>query len=328
MSSPDVSVVLCSYNRAESLRGALESLTSLKTDGFSYEVVVVDNASTDHTAEVVQQAIESSSCSVRYVFEKQPGVSFARNTGVREGKGDWFYFFDDDELAEPELLIEMLKGLKENNMKCAGGGIKLRFVVEDGGEEVEEKRNLKPWVRVMLNCSEDTGPFYDRKNTPGTGNMIVHREIFDKIGLFRTDLVEGGEDTDLFHRMRAMGYEACHVPKAIVHHRVPEFRLEPKFMRLASLRMGSHVARREYEEFGTFMFSLRIIARAVQAYLVHGSRLLFALLGGDKEAILERKCKWWLGQGYLSAAIKFLIYKDKASSTLEFRSERKPVAPS
>ena len=321
MSSPDVSVVVCSYNRADSLRSALESLTALQTDGFTYEVVVVDNASSDHTADVIHQAAESSSCPVRYVMEKEPGVSFARNTGVRSAKGQWIYFFDDDQLAEPQLLVEMLKGAKENNVKCTGGGMKLKFVCDDL-VTLAEPRNLKPWVRVMFNCTQTTD-VYSRKDTPGTGNMMVHREIFDKIGLFRTDLVEGGEDTDLYHRMRAVGYEACHVPNAVVHHCIPEFRLEPKYLKLASLRMGSHVARREYQEFSRLVFPFRIVARAGQAYGVHGSRLAFAYLGGDKEAILERQCKWWLGQGYLAAALKFLVYNEEAKSNLEFRNERK-----
>ena len=328
MINPDVSVIVCSYNRAESLRGALESLTALQTDGFSYEVVVVNNASTDHTADVVQQISDGTTCSVRYVMEEQPGVSFARNCGVRTANGQWLYFFDDDELAEPDLLVELLKSAKENNVKCVGGAINLCLTTNNGDGSVE--RDLKPWVRVMLNCTKGTriGKFYDRKNTPSTGNMLVHREVFEKIGLFRTDLVEGGEDTDLYHRMCAAGYKACHAENALVHHRVPEFRLEPEYMKSGSLRMGSHVARREFGEFSQIGFALRIVARAIQTVLVHGSRLLIALISGDKESILDRKCKWWLGQGYLQAALKFLFFKENAVSNLEFRNERKVASQS
>jgi len=282
----------------------------------------VDNASTDHTREVVEQAAELASCTVRYILEKEPGVSFARNRGVKSAQGEWIYFFDDDELAEPNLLVELLNGVKVNNVKCAGGGIKLQFVSDDLESQVEP-RNLKPWVRVMFNCTERIGEFYNRKDTPGTGNMLVHRDIFDSIGLFRIDLVEGGEDTDLYHRMRAAGFEACHVAEAVVHHRVPEFRMEPKYIKLASLRMGSHVARREHEEFSPVAFPFRILARAGQTYLLHGSRLIFAYLGGDKESILERQSKWWLGQGYLGAALNFMLHNDNASGALEFRNERK-----
>ena len=328
MSLPDISVVVCSYNRADSLKEALESLTVLKTDGFTYEVLVVDNASKDHTPEVVKQAAATASnCQVRYIMESQPGVSFARNCGVREALGQWLVFFDDDELAEPEWLIQLLRAAEEKNVKCVGGGIHMCLIAEDGSKK-EQPRNLKPWVRVMFNCTRDIteGRFYNRTMTPGTGNMLVHRDIFDKIGLFRTDLVEGGEDTDLFHRMRAAGFEAFHAPKAIVHHRVPEFRLEPKYMKLASLRMGSHVARREFRDFNRITYPFVIIARAVQTGLLHSSRLMLAVISADKEAILEKKCKWWLGQGYLQAASRFLLFNENAKSALEFRNERKPAS--
>lgn len=329
MSKPEVTVVVCSYNRADSLSEALESLTTMETDGFSYEVLVVDNASTDHTPEVVKKAAEHSACTVRYVKETQPGVSFARNCGVNNSEGEWMVFFDDDELAEPDLLIQLLKSANKHQVKCTGGSIKL-CLLNEAGEDITDQRDLKPWVRIMFNCTRDIteGLFYSRTFTPGTGNMMVHRDVFDKIGLFRTDLVEGGEDTDLFYRMHEAGFKAYHEPQALVHHRVPEFRTEHKYMKMASLRMGSHVARREYREYSRITYPFVIIARAAQTGLVHGSRLLFSFIGGDKEAILEKKCKWWLGKGYLQSAFRFLFFKESGTSKFEFRSERKPAGSS
>jgi len=213
----------------------------------------------------------------------------------------------------------LLKAAEEKKVKCVGGAIKLCLQGESA------KRDLKPWVRVMFSCTQDlkVGFFYDVKRVPGAGNMLVHRDVFDQIGMFRTDLVEGGEDTDLFHRMREVGCQAYYTPDAVVHHLVPEHRLEPKYIRPASLRMGAHIARREYNDYNRIAFPFIIIARAGQTALVHGSRLLYAIIGGDKEAILERQCKWWLGQGYLRSAMRFLIYQEAAVSTLKFRNERK-----
>lgn len=323
MVRPDITVIVCSYNRAELLGEALSSLTNLNSTGFSYEVLVIDNASTDNTRDVVMLAAQDSKCVVRYEMESQPGVSFARNRGVKESNSDWMAFFDDDELADPDWLIQLLKAAKENQVKCVGGAINLHLLRDNGVE-----RNLRPWVRVMFNCTRDmqVGQLYDRKCTPGTGNMAVHRDVFDKIGLFRTDLVEGGEDTDLFHRMREAGFEAYYSPHALVHHRVSESRLEPKYMRLASMRMGGHVARREYRDFSRISYPFVVIARAVQTGLLHGSRLLWAMMKGERESILERKCMWWLGQGYLRAAIRFMLYKEQVASSLEFRNERKPAS--
>lgn len=326
MINPDLTVIICSYNRADSLREALNSLTSLETDGFTYEVLVVDNASKDHTPEVVQEVAASSDCQIRYVMESQPGVSFARNRGVHEALGQWLVFFDDDQLAGPEWLIQLLEAARDNDVKCVGGGMRVCFIDKDGAA-IPDPHDLKPWVRVMFSCTREIteGRFYDRTLTPGAGNMLIHREVFDKIGLFRTDLVEGGEDTDLFHRMSEAGFKAFHTPKAVIIHRVPEFRLEPKFMKPASMRMGSHVARREYRDFSRPTYFLVTLARTAQVFLWHGVRLLVAQAGGDEALILERQCRWWLGQGYLQAAIQFLLRNDKAVSSLDFRSERKPA---
>ena len=228
MSHPDISVVVCSYNRADSLRGAIQSLTKLETSDFTYEILVIDNASTDHTPDVVKELMEQeSSCTIRYVREGEPGVSFARNRGVQESEATWIAFFDDDELAEPDWLLQLLDAAKQNNVKCVGGGVHLQF---NGGPE----RDLRPWVRVMFGCTEamTTGELFDGKRVPTTGNMLIHTEIFEKVGMFRTDLVEGGEDTDLYHRMRRDGYEAYYAPKALTHHQIPTFRIAPKYLSL------------------------------------------------------------------------------------------------
>jgi len=322
MPNCDVTVIVCSYNRADSLKNALGSLTDLETDGrFTYEVLVIDNASTDHTQEVVEQVAQDSACPVRCELESQPGVSFARNCGVQKSNTPWVAFFDDDQLAEPDWLLRLYEATEEKQVKCVGGAVHLRLL---GGEE----RSLKPWVKVMFSCTKDMtiAKYYDRKWTPGAGNLLVHRSVFDEIGLFRTDLVEGGEDTELYHRMRRSGFEAWYTPRAVVHHLVPQFRLEPKYLRLASKRMGEHVTRREFEEYGKWKFVFVAVARLFQTLFLYGGRLLVALVSGDQEVILERKCRWWLGVGYLRAAFRFLFRKPESTSSLEFRNEREPAS--
>ena len=317
MTNPDISVVVCSYNRADSLVEAIESLVNLDTQNFTYEVLVIDNASTDHTEDAVKQVAEKSDCQIRYVMESQPGVSFARNRGIQESNATWIAFFDDDELAEPDWLLQLLTAATENQVKCVGGGVKLKF---RGGSD----RKLRPWVRVMFGSTDDMegGRIYDGKRVPGAGNMLIHKEVFEKIGFFRTDLVEGGEDTDLYHRMRRAGFEAYHTPLAVIHHQIPTSRIEPKYLRSTSMRMGVHIARREFENYGRWMFPFVILGRMVQTAVVHIPKLLLAKLSGDKELVLERNCYWWMWQGYFQAAFRFVFLRDETVTGLEFRGER------
>src|SRR5688572_12728930 len=103
----DVTVVVCTFNRADMLRNALISLLKLETEAqFRFEVLVVDNNSTDHTAEVVAQLAQDASAPLRYVREVRQGHASARNRGIQEARGDWIASFDDDQLADARWLIE------------------------------------------------------------------------------------------------------------------------------------------------------------------------------------------------------------------------------
>ena len=108
MNVPLISVIIPTYNRCEMLRGALESLLHEETGGeFAYEIIVVDNASTAATKAVVEQVAADAPVPVRYFYQEIPGPAPARNCGVAEAQGDWLAFFDDDELATPDWLLQL-----------------------------------------------------------------------------------------------------------------------------------------------------------------------------------------------------------------------------
>src|SRR5438445_13898566 len=98
MPDPDISIVVCTQNRAEALRGALASLSELAKTNFTYEIVVIDNGSTDHTPQVVAAAAVEAKHPLRGVSEPEKGIVPARNRGIRESRGRWIAFFDDDQL--------------------------------------------------------------------------------------------------------------------------------------------------------------------------------------------------------------------------------------
>ena len=105
-----ISVIVPTYNRCEMLADALASLFRQETNGeFSYEIVVVDNASTDATKAVVQQAAAEAPAPVRYVHHDVPGDAPPRNRGIAEARGTWIAFFDDDQLAAPDWLLQLLR---------------------------------------------------------------------------------------------------------------------------------------------------------------------------------------------------------------------------
>lgn len=321
MSEVDVSVIVCTYNRAQMLGEALRSLLPLETNGlFRYEILVIDNASTDETPQVVQEIANASTVPIRLVHEPKGGVSFARNRGVVEAHGDWIAFFDDDQLAEPDWLYHLVKLARDEDALCTGGAVLLQF-------QNDTSRELGSMVRVMLGeVATASSRDYGRKFAPGTGNLMLHRRVFEMVGNFRTDLEEAGEDTDLYRSIRAHGIRGCYTPEAVVHHVTPEYRLEKKYLRWTALRIGGHVARRERYDWGLPLFLLVALVRFAQAWLLFAPRVLIARLRADDETLLNAMCWWWHGQGYLRSAKKFLFPRWLSRSPfigdLAFRNER------
>src|SRR5258708_472372 len=116
------SVVIATFNRADDLRETLASLARLRPDG-AWEVIVVDNNSTDHTRPVVATAETGFPARLRYVFEREQGRSPALNTGIRQAHGDIIVTTDDDVRVEADWLDCAAKGLERLDLAQGGGRV-------------------------------------------------------------------------------------------------------------------------------------------------------------------------------------------------------------
>src|SRR5258706_654344 len=121
---PDIkiSAVICTYNRAEYLGRAIESLAHQDLDSAGYEIIVVDNNSTDTTAQLVKNSIEAyPSIQIRYVLETEQGLSAARNRGAHEAAGNYIAYVDDDARAVQGWLSSLLASFLKLQAACIGG---------------------------------------------------------------------------------------------------------------------------------------------------------------------------------------------------------------
>jgi glycosyltransferase involved in cell wall biosynthesis len=321
MSTELATVVVCTYNRAVLLRDTLASLAALQTDGqFAYELVVVDNASTDGTPAVIAEASPTFPVPLRGVREERAGVASARNRGIKEARGTWIAFFDDDQVAHPCWLKELLAQARRTGARCVGGGIRLRLPTESTPIPASPCRAL---------LGERVAPCerrYSRHWAPGAGNLLLHRSVFEQVGLFNEDLREAGEDADLFNRLQAAKIEGWYTPGAVAYHVIPAYRLTRKYLRWKALLNGGHVARRNQRDWGRVMFAVMLAARLGQTLTVHVPRLLWSRLRGAEDECLGTRCLVWRVEGYTRFALAFLaprLFAQKAFfSQLEFRSER------
>jgi glycosyltransferase involved in cell wall biosynthesis len=224
---PRIAAVICSHNRADYLRKALLSLLDQSLPETDYEIVVVDNASTDATAGVVQQ-VAAKAGNVSYVHEPCLGLSHARNTGARACSSPFIAYLDDDAAASPVWLEEILSAFKEHHSRpgCVGGRVLLNW--KDGAPAWLPR---KYWsLYTFLDYGETTRELRGKEYLVGA-NFAVERSLLLSVSGFRTDLgrhgssLLSGEEAALLEEVKSLGRPIVYSGKALVWHAVDSVRL-------------------------------------------------------------------------------------------------------
>ena len=227
MSIPRYSVAVCTYNRADSLSRTLRSIGMAisKCMEDDWEVLVVDNNSSDHTAQVCRD--HARDLPVKYVFEPEQGLSSARNRAIAECGGELLVFTDDDIIASEDWMLEYTKGISEFAGCAYLGGKILPLWEMPPPSWLKDER--MPLLAGLLGCYDlgDSNRWLDDCDLdPYGANFGITRELFERIGLFRTDLgVKGmipgrGEESEYLGRARAAGLRGVYLGRALCHHKI------------------------------------------------------------------------------------------------------------
>lgn len=233
----DVTVILCTYNRCADLARALESIAASQVpSSVTWEVLVVDNNSTDQTRNVVEDFCRRYPEHFQYVFEPKPGKSHALNTGIANARGEVLVFVDDDVKVEPTWLRNLTAALLHSGEWAGAGGRTLppqKFEPPDWVPEDFEK----DWGGIVFahfDLGDNAGEL-DR--APYGTNMAFRKRMFEKYGGFRTDLGPSpnretprpNEDTELGRRLLAAGERLRYEPSAVVYHPIPHGRITQEY---------------------------------------------------------------------------------------------------
>ena len=331
MDRPDVTVIVCTYNRAELLRGALLDLVRQEMDGLgSFEVLVIDDGSTDETGRVVHEVKAASSTEVRYVHQDGRGLTEAMNLGVLEARGKWVAFFDDDQRAQSHWLKELFVVARNRGAMCVAGNRVLTFL--DGADPC-----LGPLARGILGeqlYSGDPGALKSRnirKNIPAGGTFLMARDLFETVGPFSAPLRmygldTGGTDSEYMVRIRRAGHDLWASPASVTCHLIPPYRLGYSYLRWVSLRQGSMFVQMDWMYRGCAKTTGLGIARLGQVCLITLPRLLMAFLKSDMAAKVDRRVELWRTFAYmrhfLSIVLPGLFNPERFFVLLEFRAER------
>jgi len=219
---PEISVVITTYNRADLLPAALAGILAQETGGLRYELIVVDNNSTDNTREVVENFIAQGHSVLRYVFEPRQGVSQGRNAGVAAARANIIAFTDDDVVPAPGWIAQIKHSFAEHK--------DVDFL---GGKILPEWQTPPPrwlttdhwWPLALLDRGDE--PFYVNAANPlclPTANAAFRVEALTNIGPFSEEF-STREDHELLLRLCQAGYQGLYEPKLVVMAKVQPERM-------------------------------------------------------------------------------------------------------
>jgi glycosyltransferase involved in cell wall biosynthesis len=239
-----LTIAVPTHNRSRLLRLTLDSIAALEIPaGFTAECVVVDNNSRDDTGAVAEQFAESARIPTRCVFEERQGSSYARNRAIKEARGDFILFIDDDAVAEPRWAVAMIAAIEQRKLDAACGMVIARWAQPPPSW-------LGPRVYIKLAVHNEAALSGAARATVETihnyfsANVGFRRKTFALFGGFREELgVVGGnplsgEDSELFERIIRSGGVMGFVPEARVHHLIPLERMTRAYLRRKSYAFG------------------------------------------------------------------------------------------
>lgn len=243
-----LSLIVATYNRSVSLIRALESVAEQNAPLSEWECIVVNNNSTDDTRERFEEfAAAHPDHNFRMVTEMRQGLSYARNRGIGESEAEYIAIIDDDERISPDFITSYISLFDTTPDAVAAGG---PIVAEypSGRPRWMSHFTERPVANTMYFgdkvCEFPVG------RIPGGGNMAMRRSAVRRYGVFDTSLgyvgesLVGGEESDLFERLRIAEAKYYYVPQAVMYHIIPTEKLTAEYLSRLSFNVGVSQLRR------------------------------------------------------------------------------------
>lgn len=260
-----ISFIICTYNREKYIYECLSRLAK-NTAKEGWEIVLVNNNSTDNTAAECERFMNDyKPTNYRYFVEKQQGLSYARNRGIAEAKGEWLVFLDDDAMVGEDYIGNLQHHLaKHPEVGAFGGAIEPFF-------EGETPNWLNPWSMSFVSAIDlgnEVIPFAKNKYPIGA-NMGISRATIDKVGMFNTALgrtgnnLMGGEEKDIFNRIHQAGIPILYFPNIKVQHCIPPKRTTKEF--IAKLGNGVGLSEKQRtQSIGKLAYAKRLMSEGIK----------------------------------------------------------------
>jgi glycosyltransferase involved in cell wall biosynthesis len=247
----EISVVVSTYNRADRLAAALDALLAQDTT-IPYEVIAVDNNSTDSTAAVLARIATESRGRVRSVFEPRQGLSYGRNTGIVLARGRIVAFSDDDVRVARNWIAEMRRAFDDHpDADYIGGRVLPNWI-----EPPPRWLTAAHWSPLALQDYGDAVLVSSRERAVCLvgANLAFRRRVFDRVGLFTPSLgrikdgIGSTEDHEMQLRVWRAGMRGLYVPSLVAVADVTPDRMQKAYHRRWHVGHGRHCARMHLRE--------------------------------------------------------------------------------
>jgi len=242
-----LTIAICTFNRAEYLKETLSDLAVQSADNDLFEILIINNNSTDQTENVCRQFDRMHpELNFRWTTETEQGLSAARNRAIKKAGADHILYIDDD-VHLPKNFVQRALNCLANlpELKAGGGRI---FVTFD-----ETNPDWIPSELMPMFGLHDLGEhyrFYPRDNFPRGGNMLIHKQVVERIGLFDPklgrsgEIMIGSEEKAFFERARTNGFSLHYLPELLLYHRIGPNRLKRDYLENQSIGIGQSERRR------------------------------------------------------------------------------------
>jgi len=298
-----VSIIICTYNREKYLYDALKSVAENDFPFSEYEIILINNNSTDNTEnESNRFQKDFPQVNFNYFIEKNQGLSYARNRGIKEAKGKLLVFLDDDSFVDANYLIHLDNYLKEYpDMIAFGGKITPRF------ETVIAPEWLSKWSYSWVSALNmgDKVQLFGTNSYPIGANMGFKKEYFENFGNFNVSLgrskknLMGGEEKDLFNRCNRKDEKIYYFPNTKVEHIIPESRTTNEYIKSLGKGIGMSEKVRTLE-ISKAKYYKRIVSEIIKWGATIVLFLGFCLQFQPQKGIKLLYFRWYVTKGLLA----------------------------
>jgi glycosyltransferase involved in cell wall biosynthesis len=299
---PAITVAICTYNRQKFIGACLQCLETQDIAADDWEVIIVDNASTDSTATIVKNFIALHPLlPFRYVHESQKGLSYARNRSIAEAAADIITFIDDDAEAVPHF-VKTIMDFMQANPTAAGAGGRVLPKYSESPEPAWMNKYLNGYIG-KVDHGGSPRVFEGKMKYPIGCNMTYRKSLLLQAGGFNNQLTFRGDDKHVFFAITKLNPAVFYLHDALVYHNIDAHRLTFDYFKKLFLKTGNEERKRVTMEHG----STAIFTKGIEYVLKWGVSLLlwilFTLKGQEPKGRYTMYSQWFTLAGFLKKEV-------------------------